>query len=397
VKHTLFSIHGIYTDGDWQKGAERVVKDLFDHRPIHYPEYRRFAILKLAGDLILLILGTGILLIGSYEHWYRSATHAAVSVALLAVGFIITNVYLQQYMTRLVTRIHLEHFEPIPLGSNPSVVAHSLGSYLICSVFERFEGVRLRRIILDGCVVTRTYPWSKMVQRFERVFNEIGGTDPVPHLAALLGLTRRGMGSAGARGFRGAAVTRGMINPSGSGPVWEGEGRCCPQHAMGFPAATFVHNVRYDRIPHSGYHTGVTHARRFWLPRLLGYDPNLYMSFYESCQKVADSGGRLESEKLRDLDALRKACWGWTNGPMENLVKREVFSIGRGAWTNDEVEALAEFSILNTASLTTEAVSKLNNREPTSPEHSIFLDPRLALHKSIAASIQVARAHGLIH
>jgi hypothetical protein len=273
VKQTLFSIHGIYTDGEWQKGAERVVRDLFDHTQIHYPEYRRFAILKLGGDLIFLTLGAVVLLIGAREHWYQSFTQATVLIVLLAIGFIATNSYLRRYMKRLVTRVHLEHFDPIPLGKYPSVLAHSLGSYVVCSVLERFEGVRLGKIILDGCVVTRTYPWSKMVPRFERVFNEIGGTDPVPHLAALLGLTMRGMGSAGARGFRGEGVTRGTINPSGSGTIWEGGGTCCPRHSAGFPSGTFVHNLWYGRIPHSGYHTGVTHARRFWLPRLLGYDP----------------------------------------------------------------------------------------------------------------------------
>jgi hypothetical protein len=81
---------------------------------------------------------------------------------------------------------------------------------------------------------------------------------------------------------------------------------------------------------------------------------------------------------------------------LEDLVRREISLIGKGNWTDDQVEVLAELSLSLVASLTTEAVSKISNKRPALPEHSIFLDPRLAVHRSISASIQEARADGLV-
>jgi hypothetical protein len=43
VKPTIFTIHGIYTEGAWQSGAAAVLDPFFQHHPLKYEEYRRGA------------------------------------------------------------------------------------------------------------------------------------------------------------------------------------------------------------------------------------------------------------------------------------------------------------------------------------------------------------------
>jgi hypothetical protein len=397
MRPILFSIHGIRTTGAWQDGAASVVDQLFDYRRLRYTEYRKAAILKLSGDLIFLLLGMVGLYVCWRRHWFTNPTHRIVFTVLLATGFLLIHVLGHSRMMRLISNIHHGMTDTIAIGHTPSIVAHSLGTFVVCSIFEKYEDMSLHTLMLDGCVVRRSYPWSRMVLRFERVFNEIGGMDPVPWAAGFLRFTMRGMGTAGARGFKGEAVTTDMMDPAKMGPVLEGKGSCCSLHSQAFEVDRPVQNIRHRRLRHSDYHEGVSHARGFWLPRLLGYDPVLYRKFYEACRSVVSAENGLVSERREAMQSLRQDCWGWTMGSLESFTETELKLLSGGLWTGDQIEELVNVSVYNLCLLTSEAVDNFYKQPPSaSGEQWRFLDPKTALHLSIVASVTVARQHGIV-
>ena len=61
----------------------------------------------------------------------------------------------------------------------PSIIAHSLGTYLVARLMEKYELVRFDQIIFCGSIVYKDYPWTTIVKREQvtRVLNDYGGKD----------------------------------------------------------------------------------------------------------------------------------------------------------------------------------------------------------------------------
>jgi pimeloyl-ACP methyl ester carboxylesterase len=69
-------------------------------------------------------------------------------------------------------------FRQIRKGVTPSIVAHSLGSYIVTRAIEKY-GLEFDRVILCGSIVRKDYPWKAQVDagRVRRVLHDYGRRD----------------------------------------------------------------------------------------------------------------------------------------------------------------------------------------------------------------------------
>jgi hypothetical protein len=405
MSKTLFSIHGINTDGKWQQGIRDILDRFFDYRPLEYQEYRNLplAVWRLGGDLVLLLLAVPAFVVWDIRYKSPPVIWMVTGIVLIFLMAMAINWLNAKCMQSLVERINTDVRGPLGGHANASVVAHSLGTLLVARALRRFESTTFDTIILHGCVVNRRYPWGGMLTRFSNVFNDIGGLDIVPRIAGTLRYTVPDIGSAGANGFKGPAVALPIRNPSSPGPIIYRGKSCCEAHES-VQSTDQVHNVRFERIPHSGYHQGFFHAMDFWLPRLLGYDPSLYRKFYDDCVRVVSAEPGLKYEYKSAQRSLLETCYGWHPGRLETAIRSEVDAIAEITVPRSKVDGLIVSIVVDL----TRAVYSMLKRFPRSPikdqklelpdkEDAIWdlLDPRSALQRSIAQSLQRAKINGI--
>jgi hypothetical protein len=71
-------------------------------------------------------------------------------------------------------------------NSRPSVVAHSLGSWIVGNAMLKFSDIRFDKILFAGSILPRDFDWSLLFARdqVESVRNECGQNDPWPKWAS---------------------------------------------------------------------------------------------------------------------------------------------------------------------------------------------------------------------
>jgi pimeloyl-ACP methyl ester carboxylesterase len=216
-KPVLFTIHGIYTDGPWQSGAASVLEPFYQHFPLKYDEYRRWAIFRLAADLVFALLFTVLGL--SLSHFgLLSRWRLAVYLAITVFTVVMAHLYARRFRLDVMTKVYEEMTKIVASGPRPFVIAHSLGTYLLGKTLRQFQDWRCHTIILTGCVLTRRFPWSTMLLQFHYVWNEVSRRDFVPLAATLLSATVRDMGCAGTFGFKSTLEVVHNISPSTPNP-----------------------------------------------------------------------------------------------------------------------------------------------------------------------------------
>jgi hypothetical protein len=393
AKPILFTIHGIYTDGPWQTGAASALDPFFEHHPVKYTEYRRMAIAKLAqawlAALLLCILGLTL----RYYRYFSKRWFLVLYLGICGVAVVVAHIRAAKGARKTMTELYLEMSAKSGNGPRPFVVAHSLGTYLLGRMLRHFENWSCHTIILTGCVLRRTFPWSGMTTQFHYVSNEVARMDLIPLAAAFLGLTVRDMGCAGTIGFTGTPQSVHNVFPSREYPNCKGK-RCeCTSHSTTPNCNANVHNIHHRYLRHSDYFAGKNHAWRSWLPTLWGYDPVLYRLFIEACQQcdTLERNDALWSEQDAAAMALRTTCWGWTYGTLEEFVQKELTSEldGLGLFVSPvKLSHLTDVIVLMLWRNVSEAAresSLLGRQKHEVLEH---LNPRNALKRSIAATLE---------
>jgi len=150
----VISLHGIRTRGAWQKDLDtELAQAKFIPRALDYGFFRAFKLLIPSSRR-------------KQVDWFR-----------------------EQY-TRVTEN----------LVQKPSIVAHSLGTYLVASAMDIYDEIEFDQVIFCGSIVSRDFGWSRFVSagRIRRLLNDCGKRDRWVKLAAWV---INDAGPSGAYGF----------------------------------------------------------------------------------------------------------------------------------------------------------------------------------------------------
>lgn len=156
------SVHGIRTHAHWQKafagamGGASIRTESFD--------YGRYGLLR------FLVPPFNRLLIDKFYDWFASTVKACPAVDL------------KQYDKR------------------PSIVAHSLGSWIVGNAMLKHKDICFDKIIFAGSILPRDFDWATLFARDQVAFvrNECGQKDPWPYWSSRV---VAGTGTGGSAGF----------------------------------------------------------------------------------------------------------------------------------------------------------------------------------------------------
>jgi hypothetical protein len=299
-KQTVVTVHGLNSDGQWQEAIDRALTPFFKCVAIRYPHYRRFGVTKLFSDPYLLVAAAS--LIGALCWFEAIGLRGAIilSIATLIVGYAIA--YRRRRAALETVRAQLSDTQLV--GERPNAIAHSLGSYLLCTAMKRWVEIRFRRIILSGCVVSRTFNWEGHRRgnesSFDSVRNEMGN-DGVARAAVYLQGLVPGLGHAGSRGFIGAeSFVHTTLSPNAT----------C---VMCSSVVGRVHNVMHGDLGHNDpFVAAQQRAETLWLPVLWGIEPVEYQNFLELCAEIRTADDSGDAPRL--IDELRTRQWSWLRG-----------------------------------------------------------------------------------
>jgi pimeloyl-ACP methyl ester carboxylesterase len=155
VKRVVASLHGIRTRGVWQKDLAPV---LASHGFVPYPlDYGNFSALR----LLLPFSRKG------KVDWLRQECERIAK---------------SENVNRL------------------SIIAHSLGSLLVAEMLEKYESIKVDKVIFAGSIVKEDFDWPRLLKngQVNLVENDVGKRDIWPRLANQF---VRGAGAAGTKGF----------------------------------------------------------------------------------------------------------------------------------------------------------------------------------------------------
>ncbi len=81
------------------------------------------------------------------------------------------------------------------------VIAHSFGSYILSRILPSATDISFERIILCGCIIPTNYPWGHYTRQMapKSILNDVGTRDFYPVMATF---TSFGYGSSGRKGFQ---------------------------------------------------------------------------------------------------------------------------------------------------------------------------------------------------
>ncbi|HEX8191582.1 MAG TPA: hypothetical protein VF552_01650 [Allosphingosinicella sp.] len=158
----LMTVHGIRTDGSWQKQAASVLGPVVGAmESFDYGRYGTFSFFRPSKNRKL---------VDRFYEWYGMTVAATRGVDLSAHD------------------------------KRPSCIAHSFGTWLVGMAMLKHPDVKFDKLIFNGSVLPADFDWERLIARDQvgLVCNECGTSDLWPRMAARF---VRGTGDAGSRGF----------------------------------------------------------------------------------------------------------------------------------------------------------------------------------------------------
>jgi len=315
----VLTLHGIGVfggRGPWQKPIERVLAPHFRCITIKYSHYRWLGFLSAVVEPWLLIPGIGVILL--VKRWY--SIHFAWA---WIVGICLLSCFAARFRQRMALSYFLaQSSNRLSLGLKPHVIAHSMGTKLVGTALREYPQVRLRNVVLTGCVLPTNYPWRGVLtanpSAFVHVRNDVGSRDFVPWLAHKghqLGILP-GFGMSGRVGFD---TSHDLVHTVDSPNV------LCAQCAVPADSAP-IHNVISDRFTHSSAFATPEFAAYFWLPFLWNIAPAEYSEFLELCLAAEQHFQDRDWVPLRTTEEeLLYSEWRWTGGTtLEAYIRRHL-------------------------------------------------------------------------
>jgi hypothetical protein len=206
------------------------------------------------------------------------------------------------------------------------LVAHSLGSLIVCRALRSEATLNALRIVLAGCIVDPGYDWPSVRRKVDAVRNEVATADVVSATASLLRRRIKGIGRAGQIGFTSSDAVHTVPTPDG----------ICPKA----PDGALVHNYVSAGKGHSGV-LSITSAKYLWLPFFWGFEPAEFQALLDDCAEMfralKAAGSPLTPPPGGPFDTLATQFlgkeWGWAGG---KTIPAFLADSGRVVPKNDE-------------------------------------------------------------
>jgi len=239
--------------------------------------------------------------------------------------------------------------------------------------------VRCSRVVFAGSVLSHDFPTALLRGRsrmpFEELRNEIGLTDLVPRVAALVRRLVRHLGDAGLRGF---VARDGHVHG-----VDDPEQPCAACREAKVVPAWLIHNVRIKEFAHSDRFITPKHAIQFWLPFLWKIEIAEFVEWLELCilASYAGSPGTHGHAALAAERRILGRKWGWAGSSIEEFVRQEY--PGAAADMDDPVKALRVYRALWRAVARAADNADSHGDDPERMAHARALDPRVAVQVAV--------------
>lgn len=383
-KQLVLTIHGVNPNREWQPNVHRVLAPFFDCHSHEYHEYDTWrgpirAVLSIPpflGGLLLLAAG-----LWGPRIWLLAGPVRTVAIVGGLICIVLSFMLAWRKRLRCAERLKVE-IERKCGERAPHVVAHSLGTYLIGEVIEKFQDINLAKVVLISAVLPQNYPWSEILRRnpdcVEAVRSEFGEADWVVRAVGWLnwlGLVRD-LGDAGRYGFRDRpklvhtwrALTRPCLN-------------CIKRLAP-------IHNFPLGQFEHSTHFLGTLHARRIWLPYLWGLPIIEFLRMRKTCEEIA----RLEADKRYSeaddlIDRLWRRRFDWCGGrSLTDYVQAQIdANIARRIHFPPDVSTAEVLDEVRSQlhEIVADADGEAMRADDPDEEISRLLDPRLAVSEAV--------------
>jgi hypothetical protein len=154
-RKVVISLHGINTDGVWQKHVAPVISQQgWIYYPLDYGNFSPFKFIQESERKAKI-------------EWFRDEINEIC-----------------------------QKIDPIV----PSVIAHSFGTFIACNTLDKYKNIHLDKLILCGSIVPQDFDWKKIIERKQvtMVKNDCGGKD---FWAKISGKFVDGTGPSGRHGF----------------------------------------------------------------------------------------------------------------------------------------------------------------------------------------------------
>jgi hypothetical protein len=262
----VVTIHGIWTEGRWQEEIAPVLYPHFVPVSVKYRSYRYAGPLDLICEPIVLLAGLVVWALG----WWWLSPQRTVATLFLAAVIVVAHLTAGIRLGKTL-RGFVRDTDATVLRGRMHLIAHSLGSLIVCRALRSELYLRPLRLVLAGCVVDPGYDWSSLKQKVGAVRNEVATADFVSAIASLLRWRIDGIGRAGQIGFTPSDVVHTV-------PTVDG---VCPQS----PNGALVHNYVSAGKGHSGV-LSVTTAKYLWLPFFWGFEPSEFQRLLDDCAEM---------------------------------------------------------------------------------------------------------------
>jgi pimeloyl-ACP methyl ester carboxylesterase len=243
-----------------------------------------------------------------WREWLQLKTGTILGFLLIVI-FVLAHLFVYIRLKKTV-QMFLDNSVPQILTGRFHIIAHSLGSYIVCVALQDEETMNVQRVVLAGCVVDTNFAWPDLLkdQKFAAVRNEVAGRDLVAWAAKFLSWRFPNFGSAGRNGFKEVADhVHTVQSPNQS---------CATQ-----PDNAHVHNFVSEKKSHSGVLKS-TYAKYYWLPFFWGIDPCEFREFLNACfemmKALANAGLPSEPPPAGDFNRFARTFltrkWAWAGG-----------------------------------------------------------------------------------
>lgn len=329
----LALVHGIQSKGEWYAEIQRVFGTHFELLEVHYPQFRSRFPVGVVFDGRALLVVTLLLTAGWWWSWPVTA-RILIAAVLASVGTSASTIRRHRALESVRSQL------PSAATQRVSILAHSLGTYLVGRVLDEGRTHRARRVVMSGTVLTRRFDWQRWktddAWPLEGVWNEVARWDVAVWPAAIFGrLFSTYLGSAGIFGFSpGRGVHYVAANEPHCGACKNG-------------GAALVHNHHTAWATHSRFTRDPEHAKIVWLPFLLGVTAEEFWQLRNWCVEWTSNAADIDSPSATGGDevwnALTTKRWKWAKkrSPQtlrqifEDLARRDIRLTSKGIQPSD--------------------------------------------------------------